>query len=392
MVIIYKQTLPKSEPGNEEVPITRPKLRDPVSHPHLPSKDQSVPPRRHVTLVNMPSYHNRALLLIRNHPFLVILVSTITVFVLRALLRLPSDGSLAHGRTRSRVPDEISMLTYNIWRSPEKMRERIVALGQIVDDLEPDILVFQEVTLENLIVLKEQRWFARYRLIPPDVTVQGTISLEIILIMYPAVQKWYISRFVNSPRKRKLVVAETKHIIPSQVQFVIAGTHFVHAGENTILRELQLQESLKVLSPYENVCVMGDLNIEDKVDGDIVLPSPWIDAWLSLPGNTDSNGLTWDRSKTPFASVLKRTVNATSYKARLDRVLCKLSDFKVKEMRVVGDKLTKSGILPSDHFGVFTVLSATAETTHHRNRETDQEVEEVYFRRPSDWKRLIREV
>ena len=172
--------------------------RDPVSHPHLPSKDPSVPPGRHVTLVtlvNMPSYHNRALLLIRNHPFLVILVSTITVFVLRALLRFPSDGSLAHGRTRSRVPDEISMLTYNIWRSPEKMRERIVALGQIVDDLEPDILVFQEVTLENLVVLKEQRWFARYRLIPPDVTVQGTISLEIILIMYPAVQKWYISRF-----------------------------------------------------------------------------------------------------------------------------------------------------------------------------------------------------
>jgi len=137
---------------------------------------------------------------------------------------------------------------------------------------------------------------------------------------------------------------------------------------------------------------MGDLNIEDKVDGDIVLPSPWIDAWLSLPGNTDSNGLTYDRSKNPFAPVLKRTVNATSYKARLDRVLCKLSDFKVKEMRVVGDKLTKSGILPSDHFGVFTVLSATAETTRHRNRETDQEVEEVYFRRPSDWKRLIRKV
>ena len=61
-------------------------------------------------------------------------------------------------------------------------------------------------------------------------------------------------------------------------------------------------------------------------------------------------------------------------------------------MRVVGDKLTKSGILPSDHFGVFTVLSATAVTTRHRNRETDQEVEEVYFRRPSHWKRLIRKV
>ena len=156
------------------------------------------------------------------------------------------------------------------------------------------------------------------------------------------------------------------------------------------MRELQLQESLKVLSRYENVCVMGDMNIEDKVDGDIVLPSPWIDAWLSLPGNTDSNGLTWDRSKTPFASVLKRTVNATSYQARLDRVLCRLSDFKVKEMRVVGDKLTKSGILPSDHFGVFAVIEFSENTgkTHDKNSQT---VQEVYFKRPPGWEKLIKQ-
>jgi len=279
------------------------------------------------------------------------------------------------------------MLTYNIWRSAEMMRERIEALGQIVEDLEPDILVLQEVTLENLAVLREQRWFSRYLLIPPDVTKQGTISLEIILSSYP-VDKWFISPYKNSPRKRKLVVAETKHAVLSSVKFVIAGTHLVHAGENTRFRELQLKEALQVLTPYENVCVMGDLNIEDKVDGDVVLPSPWIDAWLSLPGNTDSNGLTWDRSKTPFASVLTRTVNATSYQARLDRVLCRLSDFKVKEMRIVGDKLTKTGILPSDHFGLFTVIELSVNTGDEQDKNS-QTKQEVYFRRPPGWEKLI---
>jgi len=279
------------------------------------------------------------------------------------------------------------MLTYNIWRSAEMMRERIEALGQIVEDLEPDILVLQEVTLENLAVLREQRWFSRYLLIPPDVTKQGTISLEIILSSYP-VDKWFISPYKNSPRKRKLVVAETKNAVLSSVKFVIAGTHLVHAGENTRFRELQLKEALQVLTPYENVCVMGDLNIEDKVDGDVVLPSPWIDAWLSLPGNTDSNGLTWDRSKTPFASVLTRTVNATSYQARLDRVLCRLSDFKVKEMRIVGDKLTKTGILPSDHFGLFTVIELSVNTGDEQDKNS-QTKQEVYFRRPPGWEKLI---
>ena len=80
---------------------------------------------------------------------------------------------------------------------------------------------------------------------------------------------------------------------------------------------------------------------------------PWIDAWLSIPGNTHSKGYTISQNTSPFASVRGRNGTASG---RLDRVLCKLSDFEVKYARVVGDKLTNSGILPSDHFGVFTVI------------------------------------
>ncbi|XP_078361126.1 5'-tyrosyl-DNA phosphodiesterase-like [Oculina patagonica] len=279
------------------------------------------------------------------------------------------------------------MLTYNIWYSTEKMRERMKALGQIVEDLEPDILAFQEVTVENLAVLQEQRWFSRYSLIPPDVVkrLQGGPSkfYVVILSAFP-VDKWQVYPFKNSPRNLRLVIAETKSSLSSKnVRFVIAVTHLAPAGKDTRLREAQLKESFQIISGYDNVCVMGDLNIEDKTDGDIVLPSPWIDAWLSIPGNTDSNGYTWDRSKTPFASVLRRTVNATSYQARLDRVLCKMSDFKVKDMRIVGDKVTKSGILPSDHFGLFTAIELTEESEHEGNENKKLQTEsEVYFNRP----------
>ena len=336
----------------------------------------------------MPS--NRAPFPIPRGPLLAIVLTIIVAFFFRAFLSIPSDGK-AFGRTRPRT--EISLLTYNIWLAPEMMRERMKALGQIVEELQPDIVAFQEVTLANLAILQQQKWFSRYHLTPPDVSKH--VSKEklnhfvIVLSVYP-VDKWFIFPFKNSPRKRRLVVAETQTAVSTSARFVIAGTHLVHAGERTRLRELQLQESLKVLSRYANVCVMGDLNIEDKVDGDIVLPSPWIDAWLSLPGNTDSNGLTWDRRKTPFASVLKRTVNATSYQARLDRILCRLSDFKVKEMKVVGDKLTKSGILPSDHFGVFTVIEFS-ENTGRKHGKYSQTEQEVYFKRPPGWEKLIKQ-
>ena len=286
---------------------------------------------------------------------------------------------------------EIRMLTYNIWFSDEKMRERMEALGEIVEDLEPGLLTFQEVTHDNLAILQEQRWFSRYHLVPPNAAQEGKRHFVVILSSYP-VERWQVYQLKNSPRSnRTLVVAETKSSISSvDVKFVIATTHLKHSGYNTRIREEQFKESFKIISAYDNVCVMGDLNIEDRVDGDVVLPSPWIDAWLSIPGNTDNNGFTWDRSKTPIASVLESTLNATSYQARLDRVLCKLPDFKVKEMRVVGDKLTKSGILVSDHFGLFTIIELAERTEYkHDNSKKAQTESEVYFNRPVGWEKLI---
>ena len=186
----------------------------------------------------MSSNPNLASLIIpRNirHPVLVVLVLIVIVFALHAFIRVPFNGSLGHGRSRSR--DEIGMLTYNIWFSTEKMRERMEALGQIVEDLQPDILVFQEVTRENLAILEQQTWFSRYRLIPSDVKMQEKPHHFVIILIVYAVEKWFIHPFVNSPRMRKLVVAQTRSAVSPGVEFVVAGTHLVHAEENTIQRE-----------------------------------------------------------------------------------------------------------------------------------------------------------
>ena len=316
-------------------------------------------------------------------------ITFIALLILRLFANVRFGGSLVFGNKKSM---EISILTFNIWRSTEKMRERMEALGEIVEDLEPDLVTFQEVTRNNLAILQEQRWFSRYHLILPDVAKEERPELA-ILSSYP-VERWQVYPFKYSdfPRQRRILVAETKSSSSSaRAKFVIAATHLIHSGFNTEVREKQLKESIKVISAYDNVCVMGDLNIEDKVDGDIILPSPWIDAWLSIRGNTNTNGYTWDRSKTPFTSVVKKSVNATSYQARLDRVLCKLSDFEVKDMIIVGDKLTKSGILPSDHFGLFTVIKQIQKTEReHDSSKKSQTESEVYFNRPMGWEKLIK--
>ena len=266
------------------------------------------------------------------------------------------------------------------------------ALGEIVQNLKPDILTFQEVTLDNLALLRKQHWFYRYNVVPPDLELeirkQGT-HFVVILTVYP-VDNWFIYPLKTSPvYHRKLVRAETKGAVSSNVRFVIATTHLVHAASNTLKRELQLRETLKVLSGYKNVCVMGDMNIDEgkfKADGEVVLPSFWSDVWLSLPGNTVSNGNTWDQSRNAFASSGAKTNTTKIYKARVDRVFCKLSDFKVKEMKIVGSEFTKSGVLPSDHFGLFTIIELSSHETQHKKTPA---VTEVFFKRPPDWRKLI---
>lgn len=323
-------------------------------------------------------------------PLLVLSILIIAVFVLRAFLSLPfRDGSTVVYKTgrSAKITREISMLTFNIWFATEKMRERMAALGQIVEDLKPDILTFQEVTRDNLALLQRQRWFARYHLIPPDVAKEGRYFV-VILSVFP-VDKWQSYPFKNSPLNRKLITAETKSTVPSSTstRFVIATTHLEHSGNFAKLREEHLRESLKILSTYENVCVMGDMNIERQFDDDIILPRPWIDAWLALPGHTDSNGYTWDHNKNPFIS---RKYGESTLKDRLDRVFCKLADFEVKEMKLVGDKMAKSDVLPSDHFGLFTVikLSVKAGDKHGKHSQTEKD---VYFKRPTGWENLIKQ-
>ena len=314
-------------------------------------------------------------------PVLFLLVVIVLVYALRSYLRVPSSGSLVD-RTGTRKL--ISLLSWNIYFPSVKMRERMEALGQIVQTLKPDIIAFQEVTLENLALLRNQPWFSRYHMIPADISNEVDHSV-IILSVFP-VDKWFAHPFKNAPYKnRKIVTTELKNAWSSP-KFVIGVTHLVHGRSNTLQRELQLKETLQVLSPYDNVCVMGDMNIKSgraEVDGVVVLPSSWIDAWLSFPGNTDSSGYTCGQIKNPFVAL-----KGSGKEARCDRVLCKLSDFKVKEMRIVGDKLTKSKIVPSDHYGLFTVIEQS-ENTEHKHGIKSQTEEEVYFKRPAGWEKLV---
>ena len=280
---------------------------------------------------------------------------------------------------------QITMLTYNIWFDEFQMEKRMKGIAGIIEELKPNIISLNEVTLENLALLRIQAWFAKYKMVPQQTSGED-IYFVVILTDMP-ITSWRAFPFETSSMGRKLLIAEL--LVPQNndgtlvSKFTIATSHLESLDYNTREREQQLKKSIDLLSPYHNVCFMGDMNLETQIDGEIFLPKPWYDAWLSLPDNSNENGYTWDPT-------VNKMLRYRTTRNRLDRVYCKLAAFRVHMMRIVGNEALSPGVFPSDHFGIFTTL--TPATPEVESAEMETKVEgEVIFNRPVNWKKSLRQ-
>lgn len=287
--------------------------------------------------------------------------------------------------------ERITMLSWNIWFVRFAMKTRMNGISEIIEELRPNIITLNEVTQANLKLLASQPWYRSYRVLPTDIKRQE--AYFVVMLTNLPVQSWKAYPFYSFDLGWKLLVSTLHFPVKTisgkeqnlvNISFTIATSHFESLSANTLIRERQLNKSLNILLNYENTCLMGDLNLEQKVDGEIMLPKHWEDAWLSLPGNSHRNGFTYD------PSINKMIPQGEYTKDRYDRVFCKLTNFSVKKMKLVGKKSIVPGVFPSDHFGVFTVL--LPQTIPHRNTKTVNAYEKniVFFKRPAGWKKFLK--
>lgn len=128
----------------------------------------------------------------------------------------------------------------------------------------------------------------------------------------------------------------------------------------------QAKEAIKLLQKNPNVIFCGDMNWDDKLDGQFPYPDGWVDAWTELrPGE---NGWTYDTKSNQMLSG-----NRTLQK-RLDRFICNLRDFKITKIDMIGKeaipglsyckekkvrkeiKKLELPVLPSDHYGLLLTI------------------------------------
>ncbi|RVX08080.1 Tyrosyl-DNA phosphodiesterase 2 [Vitis vinifera] len=247
-----------------------------------------------------------------------------------------------------------------------EMDKRMQALGDLIQLHSPDLICFQEVTPNIYDVFQQSCWWK-----PAGSNVQPFPCKQLSKL---PVKSFSCKRFSNSIMGRELCIAELE--VQAGKPLVLATSHLespcpappkwdqMYSKE----RVDQAKEALNLLTKNPNVIFGGDMNWDEKSDGQFPLPDGWVDAWADLrPGE---NGWTYDTKSNQMLSG-----NRTLQK-RLDRFMCRLHDFKISKIDMIGmepipglsyckeKKVRKEmqqlvlPVLPSDHYGLLLTISS----------------------------------
>ncbi|PHU24882.1 hypothetical protein BC332_03214 [Capsicum chinense] len=266
----------------------------------------------------------------------------------------------------------LKILTYNVWFADIEMHKRMKALGDLIALHSPDVICLQEVTPEIHDIFQHSDWWKMYSCSVSNVmeVTRGYFCMQLSKL---AVKSYSSKPFSNSIMGRELCIAEIE--VQKDMTLVVATTHLespcpgppkwdqMYSKE----RVEQAKETVELLERKRNVVFCGDMNWDDKFDGQFPLPDGWIDAWGKM--KPEEIGWTYDTKSNKMLSANK------TLQKRLDRFVCKLQDFCVSDIKMIGkdaipgltyikEKKVKSEVkrltlpvLPSDHYGLLLEIS-----------------------------------
>ncbi|XP_021889049.1 uncharacterized protein LOC110808032 [Carica papaya] len=268
----------------------------------------------------------------------------------------------------------LKVLSYNVWfREDLEMYKRMKAIGELIQLHSPEIICFQEVTPNIYEAFCQSSWWKAYRCSVSNGMADSRPYFCMLLSKIP-VKSFTSKPFRNSIMGRELIIAELE--VKGDISLVVATSHLESPCPSppkwdqmfSKERVEQANETVKFLNKNPNVIFGGDLNWDDKLDGQFPLSDKWIDAWTELRPGED--GFTYDTKSNMMLSG-NRTL-----RKRLDRFMCSLQDFKISGVQMIGmepipgltyckEKKIKNEVkklelpvLPSDHYGLLLTFSS----------------------------------
>lgn len=254
----------------------------------------------------------------------------------------------------------MKLLSFNL--DPFRL-EHLDAIGKIVRAKRPEFIAFQNVTNDNIKKIKATPWGARYNVIQPTSIYETRLKPTLALFStYPVISEPPLVPvtidYDDTETDRFMQKAYYEMFDRNNKPFVIciATTSLEKDLKATEMREKQLNQACSYLKNAEDAFLVGNFCLDHDIDGDLVFKGGWVDAWLSISGNTEFNGCTYDPDKNPLIK------DDQFGPRRPDRLFYKSRHFQLDHMEIVGVEPLQgpggSTTSISKNFGLFAHLTA----------------------------------
>eukprot|EP01095_Lingulamoeba_sp_RSL-Kostka_P001750 TRINITY_DN1254_c0_g1_i1.p1 TRINITY_DN1254_c0_g1~~TRINITY_DN1254_c0_g1_i1.p1 ORF type:complete len:325 (+),score=79.61 TRINITY_DN1254_c0_g1_i1:92-1066(+) len=250
---------------------------------------------------------------------------------------------------------DLKIIQYNIWFGKLKLKERMLSIGSIIEEMDPDIVCFEEVKIANLEVLLSIKFFQENYYIT-DISGNTLGSYGVIhLTKYP-----YKSLHLNvlvTKLGRNVLIGEipvyNKDDNSEMGLMSVSNSHLESFPQDVDYRRLQMIRIFSLTSDFPYSIFCADFNFSEEGE-DGLYPPQYIDSWDYLHKNEP--GYTIDTTTNPLIK------NKPNCQKRIDRILFKSpnDNWLPKEVKILGTQPISEeleDVFPSDHFGVYALYS-----------------------------------
>ena len=243
----------------------------------------------------------------------------------------------------------LSLLTLNLWHDAPPV-ERVRVQRDLIENLSPDVIGFQEVLREGSTCQAESLlaglgYQVAYGEVVPFWKRDGVLYGNAIASRLPILRTTNAALPRGASSERRSVVCT--ELAGATGRLFVACTHLHHREPE--IRALQLRAGLRTFRDFcgesggELRFFLGDLNSSPGMECTPLLSPDFRDAFEEA-GSGD--GLTWSREN-PYAVVSQPPG------VRIDYIWsARDADLEIKSCEVVGRE-PSAGVFASDHFGVF---------------------------------------
>jgi len=246
---------------------------------------------------------------------------------------------------------EFTIISWNIWFGLRNRETRMLELGKVVRQYDPDLIAFQEVTPELLKMLLSQKWLREYFITDNE----GRTLDSYGNVIFSKVKFFELSITALESRMGRKAILSTL-LVTGSIPITFGTFHLESHLEDVPYRASQLNAFRGLTQHCPNVILVGDTNFTS--DQELMTLGPrfkdtWHELYQSNPMEAIKNpGLTFDTS----ANDMARNERSDLKQLRLDRCLYTHETIQPVEMKILGQSPYSPNEWISDHFGIMMKL------------------------------------